>query len=259
MTDPVVQLLIDLYDPFDPDRSDLEAYLAMAEEFEARSVLDFGCGTGVLALLLAERGLEVTGIDPSLESLVVAKRDAPARVISIYGAERPVPLLADKVTWLHGFARDLPEMQVDLVVCTGNAMQQAFVDDADWTEILEAMHRVLKPGGRFVFETRDPAKRAWEGWTADATRSTLELPGYGPITVWNDVESVTEEPLFVTHRGYHHFERSDITVISGPETLRFRGKAELVDQLTAAGFTVDEIRDAPDRPGREWVFIARRR
>lgn len=35
--------LAPLYDPLDPDRSDLDAYLAMVEEFEARSVLDVGC------------------------------------------------------------------------------------------------------------------------------------------------------------------------------------------------------------------------
>lgn len=51
--------LAPLYDPLDPDRSDLDAYLAMVEEFEARSVLDVGCGAGTFACLLAERGLDV--------------------------------------------------------------------------------------------------------------------------------------------------------------------------------------------------------
>ncbi len=30
------------------------------------------------------------------------------------------------------------------------------------------------------------------------------------------------------------------------------------ESLRAAGFEVDEVRGAPDRPGREFVFVARR-
>jgi ubiquinone/menaquinone biosynthesis C-methylase UbiE len=255
-----LQLLIDLYDPLDPDRTDLEAYLAMVEEFSASSVVDLGCGTGVFAMLLAERGVEVVGVDPSLESLIVAQRDhQPDRVISIYGFERSVPLLADRVTWIHGIASDLPELQVDLVTCTGNAMQQAFVDDQEWQQTLTAVHRVLKPGGRFVFETRDPAVRAWRAWTPERSRGRTEVPGYGAITHWNEVTEITESPLTVTFRGTLVFERSNTTLVSSPETLRFREQDEISEHLESAGFTVDEIRDAPDRPGREWVYIARKR
>jgi SAM-dependent methyltransferase len=61
--------LAEVYDPLDPDRSDLDAYAAMVDEFGARSVLDIGCGTGTLACLLARRGLTVTGVDPAAASL----------------------------------------------------------------------------------------------------------------------------------------------------------------------------------------------
>jgi 2-polyprenyl-3-methyl-5-hydroxy-6-metoxy-1,4-benzoquinol methylase len=62
-----------LYDPLDPDRSDLEVYAVMAADFGARSVLDIGCGTGTFACLLASRGFSVTGLDPALASLDIAR------------------------------------------------------------------------------------------------------------------------------------------------------------------------------------------
>ena len=62
-----------LYDPLDPDRSDLDAYVALVDELGARSVLDIGCGTGVFALLLAARGCDVVGVDPAGASVDVAR------------------------------------------------------------------------------------------------------------------------------------------------------------------------------------------
>lgn len=44
-----------LYDILDGDRSDLDAYLSIAEEVKAGSVVDIGCGTGSLAVKLASR------------------------------------------------------------------------------------------------------------------------------------------------------------------------------------------------------------
>jgi SAM-dependent methyltransferase len=54
--------LAEVYGPLDPDRSDLDAYAAMVEEFGASSILDIGCGTGTLACLLARRGFAVTRV-----------------------------------------------------------------------------------------------------------------------------------------------------------------------------------------------------
>ncbi|MBO0836242.1 MAG: class I SAM-dependent methyltransferase, partial [Actinobacteria bacterium] len=126
-----------IYDPLDPDRSDLDVYAAIAAEFGARSVLDVGCGTGTFACLLAARGLEVTGVDPAGASLDVARAKPGA------GAVR----------WLHGDATTLPLMQADLATMTGN-VAQVFVADDDWLATLRGVHAALRPGGRLVFETR---------------------------------------------------------------------------------------------------------
>jgi hypothetical protein len=52
--------------------------------------------------------------------------------------------------------------------------------------------------------------------------------------------------------------RKDGAVLTSESTLRFRDRDAVARSLLTAGFMVDEVRDAPDRPGRELVFIARR-
>jgi hypothetical protein len=47
-------------------------------------------------------------------------------------------------------------------------------------------------------------------------------------------------------------------VLTSDSTLRFRERAEVEAELDAQGFVVDDVRDAPDRPGKELVFVARR-
>jgi SAM-dependent methyltransferase len=240
VVDPIFteRRLAEVYDPLDPDRSDLDAYVAMVDEFGARSVLDIGCGTGTFACLLARRGLIVTGVDPAGASLAVA-RAKPG---------------ADRVRWVHGYAADLPPLQVDLVTMTAN-VAQVFLTDAEWASTLRAAYAALRPGGRLVFETRDPAAKAWLEWRREPSYQRIVVPGVGAVQSWVEVLDISGD--LVSFRGTVVFE-SDGAVLTSDSTLRFRHRDEVSASLAAAGYLLDEVRDAPDRPGRELVFIARR-
>jgi len=231
-----VPRLAAIYDVFDGDRADLAAYAAMAAEFGARSVLDIGCGTGALGCLLAAHGLSVTGLDPAAASLAVARA-------------KP---LADQVRWVHGTVSALPPLRVDLVTMTGN-VAQVFLGDAEWAAVLSAAFAALRPGGRLVFETRVPEREAWRAW--DRTVERADIPGVGVVEVRAELTGVRGE--VVSFRRTYRFE-SDGAVLVSDSTLRFRSRTAVADSLAAAGFTVDEVRDAPDRPGLELVFVARR-
>jgi SAM-dependent methyltransferase len=230
--------LAEVYDPLDPDRSDLDAYSAMVDEFGARGVLDIGCGTGTFACLLARRGLSVTALDPAAASLAVARAKP--------GAER--------VRWVHGYATDLPPLQVDLVTMTAN-VAQVFLTDAEWDSTLRVAYAALRPGGRLAFETRDPAARAWLEWNRERSFKRTVVPGVGGVQAW--VELLEACGDLVSFRSTVVFE-SDGVVLTSDSTLRFRHRDEVTASLGTAGYVVDEVRQAPDRPGRELVFIARR-
>ena len=233
-----VPRLAGVYDALDAGRGDLEHYVAMVGEFGARRVLDVGCGTGELACWLGRLGVEVVGVDPAAASLEVAK-----------GKE-----FADQVRWIHGDATTLPPLEVDLAVMTGN-VAQVFLTDEEWAATLHGVRDALRLGGRFVFETRDPARRAWEEWTREHTHGVTEIPGVGEVERWGDLVEVA--PPFVSFRHTYVF-RSDGAVYTSDSTLRFRERDEVEASLTAAGFAVDDVRDAPDRPGLEFVFVATR-
>ncbi len=227
-----------VYDPLDPDRDDLTVYAAIVAEFGARSVLDIGCGTGTFACLLAGRGVDVIGVDPAGASLDVA-RAKPG---------------AGRVRWLRCGAAGLPPLQVDLATMTGN-VAQVFVTDEEWEAVLRSAHAAVRPGGRLVFETRDPAAQAWREWNRAGSLSRADVPGAGAVESWAEVTNIRGD--LVSFRSIFVFE-ADGAVLTSESTLRFRRRDEVADSLMAAGFTVDDLRDAPDRPGRELVFVARR-
>jgi len=227
-----------IYDALDPDRGDLVPYVELAESLGARAVVDLGCGTGVLALLLAARGVDVVGVDPARGLLDVAR-------------SRPG---AGRVSWLVGDARSLPPLQADLVTMTGN-VAQAIADPGDWAATLAGARDVLRPGGHLVFETRDPQARAWTAWNRAASYRSVELEGVGEVRTWVELTQV-DLPL-VSFRWTIVFGR-DGAVLTSDSTLRFRGRDEVEADLTAQGFVLDDVRQAPDRPGLELVFLARR-
>ncbi|MBU8859912.1 MULTISPECIES: class I SAM-dependent methyltransferase [unclassified Micromonospora] len=230
--------LAPVYDAFDGDRDDLDAYLAIADELDARVVLDVGCGTGSLALLLARHGRTVVGVDPAGASLAVAR-----------SSDRE-----GRVRWLHGDATTLPPLRADLAVMTGN-VAQVFLADTDWARALRGVHGALRPGGHLVFETRRPERRAWEEWAADTTPVTRDVPGAGPVERCLEVTAV-DLPL-VSFRYTYRF-LADGAVVTSDSTLRFRDRDEVEASLAAAGFRVVDVREAPDRPGREFVFVTQR-
>lgn len=227
-----------VYDTFDGDRADLDLYVSLVAEFGAHTVLDVGCGTGTFACLLAGRGVQVVGVDPAAASLDVARRKPRA----------------DEVRWLLGDAGSLPPLQVDLATMTGN-VAQVFLTDEEWAATLGAIRAALRPGGRLVFETRRPERQAWRGWTRERTWTRAVVPGVGPVETWEEVTAVRDG--LVSFRSTFVFA-SDGAELTSDSTLRFRGREELGDSLAAAGFSVQDVRDAPDRPGHELVFIARR-
>ena len=230
--------LAPVYDAFDGDRDDLAAYLGIAGELGAERVLDVGCGTGCLAILLAASGRTVMGADPAGASLEVAKaKDAIARI-----------------TWVHGDATILPPFDADLAVMTAN-VAQVFLTDEDWACTLLGIRAALRPRGYLVFETRRPEWRAWEKWAAEAGRLVVDIPGIGSIEQRSEVTDVSLP--FVSIRGTYTF-RADGAVIVSDSTLRFRSRDEVESSLVAHGYRVLDVREAPDRPGREFVFIAER-
>lgn len=231
--------LVAVYDAFEAPRDDLDLYAGIAAELNATSVVDLGCGTGVLARRLARSGIRVVGIDPAEASLTLAQKASDAESLAI--------------EWVQGTSAHIRAGDADLITMTGN-VAQVFLGLDELETVFDDCARGLRPGGHLVFETRNPAARAWEEWSQQPAR-TLNVEGVGEVTVTSNVGQV--DLPFVSFTHLYRFQQT-YGSIGSRSRLRFHSESEVTSALTAAGFTVDEIRDVPDRPGREWVFIARK-
>jgi len=182
-----------------------------------KTILDMGCGTGRMACDLAALGHHVTGADPAVAMLAIAR-------------ERPG---GDKVHWVKSDAGGLSlATRFDLIMMTGHAFQNVLTDEKV-RAALRAFARHLKPQGMLAFETRNPARREWEKWIPDLSRETVTLSDGSKVDVHNDIRSTAGD--LVTYETHVSFGPDDKVV--GADTLRFMSAVELAQHLNEAGLT----------------------
>lgn len=180
--------LVAFYDLENEGGDDFDYCIGFARH--ARSVLDLGCGTGQLAAALAA-GRSVVGVDPAAPMLEIARDRA--------GGE--------KVEWVEADARTVRlDRRFDLVVLTGHAFQ-VFLTREDQQAVLGTIAHHLAPGGRFIFDTRNPAFQAWLGWVPENSVRLLEHPRFGVVKAWNDAQR-DETTGVVTYQTHYELAAS---------------------------------------------------
>jgi SAM-dependent methyltransferase len=180
-------------------------------------VLDLACGSGDHALRLAQRGLEVLGVDISASLIAHCRQQA---------GEAGLPA----ARFEQGDMRELAyEGEFDAVLLLSGSF--GFFDDATNADVLARVARALKPQGRLLIDVFDPAsmvvrppRRSWSAYAG----------GYGLRTTWWEPESCTyvSEFMFVGEGVLNTF--------AGQERIRVYTLPEWRALLAAAGLALTQ-------------------
>ncbi|RUX25107.1 methyltransferase domain-containing protein [Mesorhizobium sp. M7A.F.Ca.US.011.01.1.1] len=211
--------LVQFYDIENQGRTDLNYCIGLAKN--GGSVLDLGCGTGQLAAELAA-GHSVTGVDPASAMLDVARHRAGGH----------------KVDWVEADARTVRlGRRFDLVLLTGHAFQ-VFLTGEDQSAVLRTIAEHLVPGGRFIFDTRNPAMKEWLEWTPQRSERMVAHPGLGTVKAWNDVEHDPATSV-VTYSTFYEIPGGR-QVLGAESKIAFPAKDDLAAMLDEAGLLVEQ-------------------
>lgn len=103
---------------------------------QGKKVLEVGCGGGLFLEELAKRGAKCTGVDPSKNSLNVARKHAAESGLSI--------------DYVEGYGETVPfaDASFDFVACV-DVLEHV----NDLPRVISEISRVLKPGGIFLYDT----------------------------------------------------------------------------------------------------------
>ena len=236
-TDP---RLVDLYDVDNPRGIDYDFYIQLAKDIKAKTIIDLGCGTGLLTRELASYGWKVTGIDPATTMLAYAQKQPNAHLVQ----------------WIEGDSSALGTPSADLVLMTGN-VAQVFLEDSDWLITLYHIYDALRPGGYVTFESRNPEAREWESWKPESSCERIQT-AHGEMECW--VELVSVQDSKVHFQGHNVFTKTGEVLIVD-STLRFRTEQEIRNSLEQVGFQVCHVyggwhHEPLSSKSRVMVFVA---
>ena len=215
-----------------------------ASSGEPRTCVDLGCGTGMLACRIAQEGLSVIGADPAEGMLRVAR--------SRQGTER--------VSWIKADGQTLRlPLRFDLIYMTGHPFQVLLTDD-DAIAVLRTVRDHLTKDGRFAFESRNPARRAWLSRTPDK-RKLATTDGHGRIEEFFDTVADAQTGIVNIVHHYRFLDTDKLT--EGRSRIRFVDQDHLMRLLAAANLTPitwygDWDRSPITPTSRELIVVSRR-
>jgi len=231
--------------------ADVAFFLARLAEARLRGpVLELGCGTGRVAIPLAEAGYRVTGIDLSeamLDAGRARRRRLPAEV-------------AVRLRFARKDMRDFAFPRRFGAVLSPFSALAMLTSPADRAACLARCRAALEPGGLLFVDLFAPRDHETPPY-----RSTFRLPPRGLL-----VEKVAREVRDVEarqdHITYHYRVRDDADRVVDEIVVSFRlarlERAEVEGALYAAGFDVEEVwgdyRQRPYGPSSERLIVQAR-
>jgi SAM-dependent methyltransferase len=168
--------------PYGPGMPD-DGEVRLLPSYAGKRVLDLGCGAGQAAVAFSRQSARTIAVDTSADQLAGARRQAEQ-----HGA---------KLDLHHGDMTSLAFISADSIDLVFSASTLDYVEDLG--RVLRAAHRVLKPGGHFVFTLEHPAALAGNGPRGYAEPGPLKVERYGeqflvyPRTMAETLAAVTKE------------------------------------------------------------------
>ena len=238
-----------------PIGGDVDFYQRLAAE-RGGPVLDVGCGTGRVAVALAEDGIDVVGVDLSMPMLRLAEErraSLPAEV-------------AARLTFIHGDMETLDlGRRFPLIVAPSRVFQFLLTSDAQRAG-LRALKAHLQADGRLVLDLFDPLlDLVVPGATFAPRGGELVHPTTGNRVTWEVIGRSPEPERQLITEDWAARELGPAGEVLRSETerltLRWSTRSEMRLLFELAGLEVvaehGDFKGGPPTYGREQVWVLR--
>lgn len=210
--------LAQFYEVNDHDRLDYKTILSLAND--ARSILDIGCGTGVLSAALSARG-NVTAIDPASAMLDIAK----------------LRYRGKNVEWVEGDARNVRlAHKFDFIVLSGHAFQ-VFLEPGDQLSVLKTIAAHLTDDGVYIFDSRNPNFPGSKERSREQTFRKFHHSQLGDVETWNESNYDGDTGILTYVNGFCVASQGEEKFAQ--ERIKYTSKSELSELLSQAGLEVN--------------------
>lgn len=244
----------DLYDRVHTLTGDISFWIEEAQA-SGGPVLELACGTGRVAIPIAQSGAPVVGLDLSRELLKIAQAKARRQKVS-----------AHKIRLIQGDMRRFSLRQRFPLIIIPFRSFQALLSTADQFEALAAIHEHLAPAGQVIIDLFVPDLHRLLGEPGARTHERDRVdPVTGHTLVIGEQASYDNfNQIIHTRPVIEEWDRRGVLVrtVMKEYQLRYIHRFEMQHLLAAAGFEIAQVygsfaREPLDESSTEMIWVAR--